>query len=67
VDVVERGRHFIEDRSEALVSLAQAAGVVRVLTDHPDLLSSNTSSEIEFVSSDAWLREQTTRPPPPAV
>ena len=67
VDVVERGEHFIEDWSEALVSLAQAAGVERVLTDHPDLLSSNTSSEIEFVSSDAWLLEQTTPPPPPVV
>lgn len=67
VDVVERTDHLMEDWSEALVSLATAAGVRRILTDHPDLLSSKAISGIEFVSSDAWLLEQTKPPPPPVV
>jgi hypothetical protein len=67
VDVVEKGDHFIEDWDKALVALAKAAGVSRVLTDHPDLLASKSSGGVEFVSSDHWLVEQTTPPPPPVV
>jgi hypothetical protein len=67
VEVVERGEHFIEDWIEALVALAKAAGVGRVLTDHPDLLGSKETNGVEFVSSDRWLVEQGTPPPPPVV
>lgn len=67
VEVVEREDHFIEDWEDALVALARAAGVSRVLTDHPDLLSSESEHGVEFVSSDTWLTEQITPPPPPVV
>ena len=67
VDVVEEGEHFIEDWQAALVALANAAGVARVLTDHPDLLAEPSPDGIEFVPSDAWLFEQSTPPPPPVV
>ena len=67
VDVVEQAEHFIEDWDQALVALAKAAGVGRVLTDHPDLLSKKSVSNVEFVSSDRWLDEQTSPPPPPVV
>lgn len=65
VDIVETGEFFIEDWNDALVALAKAAGVVRVLTDHPDLLASGAVSGVRFVSSDDWLSEQVTPPPPP--
>jgi hypothetical protein len=67
VDIVETGEFFIEDWDKALVALAKAAGVGRVLTDHPDLLASKHLDGIEFVSSDNWLGEQSTPPPPPRV
>ena len=66
VEVVETGEFFIEDWDKALVALAKAAGVGRVLTDHPDLLASKNVEGVEFVSSDNWLGEQATPPPPPA-
>ena len=65
VDIVETGEFFIEDWDKALVALAKAAGVGRVLTDHPDLLASKKADGVEFVSSDNWLGEQATPPPPP--
>ena len=65
VDVVETGKFLVEDWSKALVALAKAAEVGRVLTDHPDLLAERTQRGIDFVSSEAWLGEQTTPPPPP--
>jgi len=65
VDIVEQGEFFIEDWDKALVALAKTAGVGRVLTDHPDLLASKRRDGIEFVSSDSWLGEQATPPPPP--
>lgn len=67
VDVVESADHYIEDWEEALAALAKVAGVSRVLTDHPDLLATRTAAGIEFVSSDAWLGEQTSPPPAPVV
>ena len=67
VEIVEKGEHFIEDWDEALIALAKAAGVGRVLTDHPDLLASKNADGVEFVSSDRWLVEQITPPPPPLV
>ncbi|NNE17656.1 MAG: hypothetical protein HKN10_04175 [Myxococcales bacterium] len=66
VDVVETNDFLIEDWNEALVALAKAAGVSRVLTDHPDLLD-RSAEGVEFVSSDNWLAEQVTPPPPPRV
>jgi pterin-4a-carbinolamine dehydratase len=65
VDVIETKKFFIEDWNEALVALAEAAEVARVLTDHPDLLANNGKAGVEFVSSDDWLGEQLTPPPPP--
>ena len=67
VDVVETGEFLVEDWSKALVALAKAAHVGRVLTDHPDLLAESKLRGIEFVSSEAWLGEQTTPPPPPTA
>jgi hypothetical protein len=67
VDVVETGEFFIEDWDHALVALAKAAGVARVLTDHPDLLASKSVDGVEFVSSDNWLGQQAAPPPPPSV
>jgi hypothetical protein len=65
VDLVDTAEFFIEDWDEALVALAKAAGVARVLTDHPDLLASKSIEGVEFVSSDHWLVEQRRPPPPP--
>jgi hypothetical protein len=65
VDVVPTEEFFIEDWDKALVGLANAAGVGRVVTDHPDLLASKAQAGVEFVSSDNWLGEQATPPPPP--
>jgi hypothetical protein len=67
VEVVETNDFFIEDWNEALVALAKAAGVARVLTDHPDLLADKGNNGVEFISSDDWLVEQVTPPPPPGV
>lgn len=67
VEVVETDEFFIEDWAEALVALAKAAGVSRVLTDHPDLLAAAARQGVEFVSSDSWLVEQVAPPPPPRL
>jgi len=67
VDLVETGEFFIEDWDKALVALAKAAGAGRVLTDHPDLLASQRVDGVEFISSERWLTEQMTPPPPPRV
>ena len=67
VDVVPTEEFFIEDWDKALVALAKAAGLGRVLTDHPDLLASKTVGGVEFVSSDTWLGEQATPPPSPVA
>lgn len=65
VQIIETEEFFIEDWGQALVALAKAAGVRRVLTDHPDLLATKPGNDVEFVSSDNWLIEQATPPPPP--
>ncbi len=67
VELVATPEFFIEDWNDALVALAKAAGVGRVLTDHPDLLASKSAQGVEFVSSDDWLAEQAGPPPPPPV
>jgi hypothetical protein len=48
-----------------LVASAKAAGVARVITDHPDLLRVEVVDGVEFVSTEAWLLEVTTPPPVP--
>jgi hypothetical protein len=35
------------------------------VTDHPDLLSLESVSGVEFMSSEAWLVEAATPPPAP--
>jgi len=65
VQVVEEGEFAPGDWVPALVALAKAAGVTRVVTDHPDLADQDPVEGVEFLSSDAWLVEQTTPPPPP--
>lgn len=49
----------------ALVASAKAAGVKRVVTDHPDLVKKEMADGVEFISSEAWLLEATTPPPIP--
>lgn len=65
VEIVEDGEHPTGDWGPALVAAAKAAGVERVVTDHPDLADKDEIEGIELISSDAWLVEQTTPPPPP--
>lgn len=50
---------------EALVAAAKAAGVRRVVTDHPDLLELEAAEGVEFLSTEAWLLEAAMPPPPP--
>jgi len=50
---------------KAMTATAKAAGVERVVTDHPDLLRIENRDGIEFISSEAWLLEATTPPPIP--
>jgi hypothetical protein len=52
---------------EGLVASAKAAGVERVVTDHPDLLREDSADGIEFVSTESWLLEVTTPPPVPGT
>jgi len=65
--VNEKNQHPPEAWEEALVAAAKTAGVRRVVTDHPDLLQLETSQGIEFMSSEAWLLEAGTPPPPPTT
>jgi hypothetical protein len=65
--VNEKNQHPPEAWEEALVAAAKTAGVQRVVTDHPDLLQLETSQGIEFMSSEAWLLEAGTPPPPPTT
>lgn len=52
---------------EGLVASAKAAGVERVITDHPDLLNADAFDGVEFVSTESWLLEVTTPPPVPGT
>lgn len=65
VDVVKVPGEPGEQWDKGLVASAKAAGYKRVITDHPDLADKTEVDGILFVSSDAWLVEQTTPPPPP--
>lgn len=62
----EKSDHAPEAWAEALVAAAKLAGVRRVVTDHPDLLELENSEGVEFMSSEAWLLEAGTPPPPPS-
>jgi hypothetical protein len=59
------GDHAADAWTDALVAAARAAGAVRVVTDHPDLLQLETADGVEFMSSEAWLVEAATPPPAP--
>jgi hypothetical protein len=52
---------------EGLVASAKAAGVERVVTDHPDMLKVDSADGVEFVSTESWLLEVTTPPPVPGT
>jgi hypothetical protein len=57
--------HAADAWADALVAAARAAGAIRVVTDHPDLLRLESVEDIEFMSSEAWLVEAATPPPAP--
>lgn len=63
----ENSEHPPEAWVEALVAAAKLAGVRRVITDHPDLLELEASDGVEFMSSEAFLLESGTPPPPPST
>lgn len=63
--IEESEQHPADDWVTALLAAAKGAGVQRIVTDHPDLLEKDTVDGIEFISTEAWLVEQTTPPPPP--
>lgn len=65
VEIVDEDEHPDDAWQDALVAAAKAAGVTRVVTDHPDLADVAEAEGVEFLSSDAWLVEATTPPPPP--
>jgi hypothetical protein len=66
VEVMQSQETFAAGEWEqALVAAAKQAGVERVVTDHPDLLAFESSDGVEFVSTDAYLIELSTPPPPP--
>jgi hypothetical protein len=66
VDVVKLPKEVGPDQWEkGLVESAKATGYKRVVTDHPDLADKTEVDGILFLSTDAWMVEQTTPPPPP--
>jgi hypothetical protein len=65
--IADDRNHAPEAWEDALVAAAKLAGVQRVVTDHPDLLKKESSNGIEFISSEAWLLEAGTPPPPPST
>ena len=66
VQVIKDDEPRAPDAWEAsLVALAKAAGVKRVITDHPDLLQKESSEGIDFISTEVWLVEQAIPPMPP--
>ena len=68
VEVVELADAPPADAYEkGLVASAKATGAERVITDHPDLADTKEVDGVQFVSSEAWLVEQTTPPPPPPM
>lgn len=66
VDMVDMKEKAPEnDWVKGLVASAKAVGVKTVVTDHPDLADKTEVDGIRFLSTEAWLLEQTTPPPPP--
>lgn len=66
LDVVEVSTEEM-DWTKGLVASAKATGLKRVMTDHPDLADKAEVDGIQFLSTEAWLLEQTTPPPPPPL
>jgi len=62
--VEDEGKHGAAEWETALVAAAKAAGVQRVITDHPDLVNKE-HADVEFMSTEAWLIEASMPPPPP--
>ncbi|MBX3251616.1 MAG: hypothetical protein KF901_30840 [Myxococcales bacterium] len=67
VEIVDGGAHGPDAWAPALAAGARAAGASRVITDHPDLADQSEIDGVSFISSDAWLVEVTTPPPPPGT
>jgi hypothetical protein len=67
VEIVATASFPAQAWAPALVATARAAGAARVVTDHPDLLALEQQDGIDFVSSEAWLLEEGTPPPPPVA
>ncbi len=65
VEVVEEGEYGPDSWKEPLVALAKAANVKCVVTDHPDFEELDTFDGVTFVTTEAWLLEQSMPPPPP--
>jgi hypothetical protein len=62
--VEAEGEFGAAEWEQALVAAAKAAGVERVITDHPDLVDKEGTG-VEFMSTEAWLIEASMPPPPP--
>lgn len=67
VEIVDKAEIDGNDWQKGLISAANAAGITRVITDHPDFANKDVEEGVEFMSSDAWLIEQVTPPPPPGT
>ncbi|MDH5491919.1 MAG: hypothetical protein OEY14_08190 [Myxococcales bacterium] len=65
VEIVDQTEFAPEAWQEALICAAKAAGVERIVTDHPDLVELDEAEGIEFMTTDGWLVEQTLPPPLP--
>ncbi len=68
VEIVDvKGKLDDNDWVNGLLASAKAAGVKTVVTDHPDLADKAERDGVRFLSTEAWLLEQTTPPPPPPL
>jgi hypothetical protein len=65
IDDGSDGKHEAGAWEPALTAAAKAAGVSRVITDHPDLIAKESAGGVEFISCETWLLEESTPPPPP--
>lgn len=66
VQVVElEGSFGAEKWPEALAATAKAAGLDRVITDHPDLLEAGAQDGVDFESTESLMVEFAVPPPPP--
>lgn len=63
--VEPKGKFESGQWAEALAAAAKAAGLDRVVTDHPDLLDKGAHDGVDFVSAEALLVEFAVPPPPP--